>query len=100
MLKLCGEHDLALEPFRVESGGKLGSENLDDDAASKRFIFRHENARHAPARKLAAELVRAAQARLQCFTQLGHSVVIAQPSSPVIVQPVFDNYKRGLVWDL
>jgi hypothetical protein len=37
---------------------------------------------------------------LQCFTQLGHSVVIAQLSSPVIVQPVFDNYKRGLVWDL
>ena len=47
MLKLCREQYLALESLRIQSGRKLGRENLDDHGAAKRFVIGDKDARHA-----------------------------------------------------
>ena len=73
MLQARRESNLTIEPVHAPAGEQVGREHLHHDVAAKRFVARHEHARHAPSTELSLDRVRRTQRILQLLAE-GHEL--------------------------
>jgi len=71
MLEARGELDLAAEPLRIDPGGELGGEDLDDDAPMEPALLCDEDATHPTTAELSLEMVRVTERDLQALAKIG-----------------------------